>query len=53
MRFSSFVPTALLLGLGASHPVSLDLLKRQGENIDVTILQFALTVRGHPPLLSG
>ena len=44
MRFSSFAPAALLLALGSTHPVSLDILKRT-ENIDVTILQFALTVR--------
>ena len=46
MKFSSFIPAALLVTLGASHPVSDTILKRT-ENIDVTILQFALTVR--PP----
>ena len=58
MKFASFASAALLLGLGATHPVSTDLSKRtEGEgggvdvnvninivNIDVTILQFALTV---------
>jgi len=42
--FTRYATAALALCAGASAAPLADLAKRQGQNIDVTVLQFALTL---------
>ena len=42
--FARYATAALALCAGASAAPLADLAKRQGQNIDVTVLQFALTL---------